>query len=279
MDTSNDRTFRPVIDIVVALVFASTPFLDLYFNEFSDSAGSPFSFASASAFSLLIGSSLLVRRRFPFAVLGVLLLAALVAGVFGEQDGELPIPFLIAAAVALFTVASLHPRRTAVAAGVITLVAAFAAEVMVTSGPAVSGESLGPIFWSGFAVAAGDAVRSRRISMQVLEERALRAEATREQEARARVTEERLRIARELHDIVAHHIAVVNIQAGLAERAMARNAVDTAAAAVAHVSEAARLALDDLSAVLLLLRGSGTTDSREPAPCWTPTRARTAGSR
>jgi signal transduction histidine kinase len=102
--------------------------------------------------------------------------------------------------------------------------------------------------------------------VQVLEERARRAEATREQEARARVAEERLHIARELHDIVAHHIAVVNIQAGLAERAMARNALDTAATAITHVSEAARLALDDLSAMLHLLRASEDIDKREPAP-------------
>jgi len=130
----------------------------------------------------------------------------------------------------------------------------------------ISREALAPVFWSAFAVAAGDAVRTRRIYVQVLEERARRAEETREQEARARVVEERLHIARELHDIVAHHIAVVNIQAGLAERAMSRNALETAATAITHVSEAARLALDDLSAVLHLLRGSGDIDRREPAP-------------
>lgn len=90
--------------------------------------------------------------------------------------------------------------------------------------------------------------------MQVLKERAERAEATREQEARTRVADERLRIARELHDIVAHHIAVVNIQTGLAERAFSRNANQTAATAIAHAREAARLALDDLSALLRLLR-------------------------
>ena len=262
--SSDNRAFRPVSDTIVALSAASTPFLDLYFDELSEASGSPFSFATAGAFALVIGLSLLVRRRYPFAVLGLLLLAAVMAAATREE--ELAIPFLIAAAVALFTVASTVPRRTAVITGVVTMAITFPLELVSTTGSMVSRESLAPVFWAAFAVAAGDAVRSRRISMQVLEERARRAEATREQEARTRVAEERLHIARELHDIVAHHIAVVNIQAGLAERAMSRNAPDTAATAITHVSEAARLALDDLSALLHLLRASGDGDDREPAP-------------
>lgn len=262
-----DRAFRPVIDTAVALLAASTPFFNLYVDEWSEPSSTPFTVATAGAISLLIAIPLLVRRRYPFAVLGLLLLASVIAAV--PRDEALVIPFLMATAVALYTVASIQPRGTAVAAGVVCAVIAVAVEVQTESASIdslESLESLTPVFWTACAVAAGDAVRSRRISMQVLEERARRAEATREQEARARVTEERLRIARELHDIVAHHIAVVNIQAGLAERAMSRNALETAATAVAHVSEAARLALDDLSAVLHLLRGSGNTDPREPAP-------------
>jgi signal transduction histidine kinase len=127
-------------------------------------------------------------------------------------------------------------------------------------------DTLAPVFWTAFAVAAGDAVRTRRINLQVLEERAWRAEETREQEVRTRVAEERLRIARELHDIVAHHIAVVNIQAGLAQRALSKNAQEHASAALTQVSKAARLALDDLAAVLRLLRASGDIDERAPAP-------------
>ena len=262
--SEDDRRFRPVTDTIVALAAASTPFLDLYFDELSEASGSPFTFVTAAVFALVIGVSLLVRRRYPLPVLGLLLLGALLAAATGEE--ELPIPFTIAASVALFTVASTLPRRTAVITGVVAVAIAFSLELVSTGGAAISRESLAPVFWSAFAVAAGDAVRSRRISMQVLEERARRAEETREQEARARVTEERLHIARELHDIVAHHIAVVNIQAGLAERAMSRNALDTAATAITHVSEAARLALDDLSSMLHLLRESGDIDRRSPAP-------------
>ncbi|MDQ3167968.1 MAG: histidine kinase [Chloroflexota bacterium] len=262
--SADDRTFRPVSDTVVALLAASAPFFDFSDDELSGPAGGALSFATAGAFALVIGLSLLVRRRYPFVVLGLLLLAAVMAAASGGEESS--IPFLIGATVALYTVASSRPRQTALVAGVVSMAIAFAVELGSATGSMVSRESLAPVFWTAFAVAAGDAVRSRRISMQVLEERARRAEATREQEARARVAEERLHIARDLHDIVAHHIAVVSIQAGLAERAMSRDALETAATAIRHVSEASRLALDDLSAVLHLLRASGDRDDREPAP-------------
>lgn len=260
--SEQDQKFHPISDPVVAFGAASTPFLDLYFNELSQAGGSSFTFATASTSALVIGLSLLVRRRYPFVVLGVLLVSAILAAIAGGE--ELPIPFLIGSGIALYTIASLYPRRTAVITGLVTLVIVLPVEAESAGGTLISPESLDPVFWVSLAVAAGDAVRSRRINMRVLEDRARRAEETREQEAR--VAEERLHIARELHDIVAHHIAVVNIQAGLAERAMSRNAPETAATAIAHVNEAARLALDDLSAVLHLLRGSRDIDHREPAP-------------
>ena len=261
---TNERRFRPVIDTLVALVTASTPFVYLYVDELSDTSSPPLTFAMAGVIALLIGVPLLVRRRYPFAVLALLLLASVGVAIAGGE--ELAIPLLIATAIALYTVATIEPRRAAVAAGVVSALIAVVVEVVTESGSITSLDSLDSVLWTACAVAAGDAVRSRRISMHVLEERAVRAEATREQEARTRVADERLRIARELHDIVAHHIAVVNIQAGLAERAISRNAHQTAATAITQVSEAARLALDDLSALLRLLRTPGDVDDRAPTP-------------
>jgi signal transduction histidine kinase len=261
---ADNRRFRPVVDTLVALVTASTPFLDLYVDEWSDSSSPPLTFAMAGAIAILIGLPLLVRRQYPFAVLGMLLLASVVAAFAGGE--ELAIPIQVATAVSLYTVSTIEARQAAVAAGVVSALVAVVVEVMTESGSITLLDSLTPVVWTACAVAAGDAVRSRRISMQVLEERAVRAEATREHEARTRVAEERLHIARELHDIVAHHIAVVNIQAGLAERAISRDAHQTAATAISHASEAARLALEDLSALLRLLRTSDSVDDRAPAP-------------
>lgn len=126
---NDDRTFRPVSDTVVALLAASTPFLTLYFDELSEASDSPFTFVTADAFALVIGSSLLVRRRYPLAVLGLLLVAAVMAAVTREKG--FAIPFLIGVAIALFTVASVRPRKTALVSGatlavtVPTLFAAF----------------------------------------------------------------------------------------------------------------------------------------------------------
>ncbi|MDD1060340.1 histidine kinase [Streptomyces cocklensis] len=120
--------------------------------------------------------------------------------------------------------------------------------------------------WAGTAVAAGDAVRSRRAYAAAIAERAQRAEETREEEAKRRVAEERMRIARELHDVVAHQIALANVQAGVAAHVMDRRP-DQARQALAHVSEASRSALDELRATVGLLRQRGEPAApMEPAP-------------
>ena len=103
-------------------------------------------------------------------------------------------------------------------------------------------------------------------SSHAIRERAERAERTREEEARRRVAEERLRIARDLHDVVAHHIALVNVQAGVAAHVMDKRP-DQAKEALAHVREASRSALNELRATVGLLRQSGDPEApTEPAP-------------
>jgi signal transduction histidine kinase len=102
--------------------------------------------------------------------------------------------------------------------------------------------------------------------VHAIRERAERAERTREEEARRRVAEERLRIARDLHDVVAHHIALVNVQAGVASHVMDKRP-DQAKEALSHVREASRTALDELRATVGLLRQSGDPEApTEPAP-------------
>jgi signal transduction histidine kinase len=134
------------------------------------------------------------------------------------------------------------------------------------STPWYTQENLGIFAWTGMAGAAGDAVRSRRAFVDAIRERAERAERTREEEARRRVAEERLRIARDLHDVVAHHIALVNVQAGVAAHVMDRRP-DQAKEALAHVREASRSALNELRATVGLLRQSGDPEApTEPAP-------------
>lgn len=86
-------------------------------------------------------------------------------------------------------------------------------------------ESLGIFAWIGMATAIGDATRSRRAYLAEVEERARRTEQTREDEANRRVIQERLRIARELHDVVAHHRRSSMFRQG--PRAMSWNATSS----------------------------------------------------
>jgi signal transduction histidine kinase len=120
--------------------------------------------------------------------------------------------------------------------------------------------------WTALAVAVGEAVRNRRAFVSAIEERARRAEHTREQEARRRVAEERMRIARELHDIVGHHIALINVQAGVASHVLDTQP-EQARQALAHVREAGRSALAELSATVAVLRQGDESDApHEPVP-------------
>ena len=97
---------------------------------------------------------------------------------------------------------------------VATAVVTLAAEVFFADGNVL--DNLGLVSSMLFSGAIGEAVRNRRAYQQELEERALRAEQSRDEEAQRRVIEERLRIAHELHDVIAHHIALMNVQSGVA---------------------------------------------------------------
>ncbi|QIM19548.1 hypothetical protein G7066_14940 [Leucobacter coleopterorum] len=105
----------------------------------------------------------------------------------------------------------------------------------------------------GIAAAAGDATRSRREIIAAMTERARRAEETREAEAKRRVSEERLRIARDLHDVVAHQIAVISLNAGVATSAV-DTAPDKAKASLATIREASRLVLSEIGDLMAMLR-------------------------
>ncbi|KMS66274.1 sensor histidine kinase [Streptomyces sp. NRRL WC-3725] len=212
---------------------------------------------------MLAGAAALVfRRRAPKTVLAVTGTVSLVECVTGDPRA----PVAMSAVIALFTVAATTDRSTTWRLGLLTMTVLTAAAMLGGPLPWYAQENLGVLAWTGIGATAGDAVRSRRAVVQAIRDRAERAERTREEEARRRVAEERLRIARDLHDVVAHHIALVNVQAGVAAHVMDRRP-DQAKEALAHVREASRSALDELRATVGLLRQSGDPEApTEPAP-------------
>src|SRR5579885_2198441 len=131
------------------------------------------------------------------------------------------------------------------------VVAAVAAATVATL--LVAGQELGTTAFHALFLAAawflGDSVGSRRAYVREIEEKAARLERERESEARRAVAEEQARIARELHDIVAHALSVIVVQAGAADDVFER-APGRARAAIRAIDAAARNALADLRRVL-----------------------------
>lgn len=212
---------------------------------------------------MVLGAATLVfRRRQPRAVLAVTGGLALLE----LTNGEPRAPVAMCTVIALYTVAARTDRPTTWRVGLLTMTGLTGVAMLVGPLPWYAQENLGIFAWTGMAAAAGDAVRSRRAFVDAIRERAERAERTREEEARRRVAEERLRIARDLHDVVAHHIALVNVQAGVAAHVMDKRP-DQAKEALAHVRDASRSALNELRATVGLLRQTGDPEApTEPAP-------------
>ncbi|MDX2599139.1 sensor histidine kinase [Streptomyces caniscabiei] len=205
---------------------------------------------------------LVARRRAPMAVLAATCALTVAELVTGDPRA----PVAMSAVIALYTVASATDRPTTWRVGLLTMTVLTGTAMLAGPLPWYAQENIGIFAWTGMAATAGDAVRSRRAFVHAIRERAERAERTREEEARRRVAEERLRIARDLHDVVAHHIALVNVQAGVAAHVMDKRP-DQAKEALAHVREASRSALGELRATVGLLRQSGDPEApTEPAP-------------
>jgi len=207
--------------------------------------------------------ALIFRRRQPVSVLAATSALALVECLTADDQRA---PVVMSAVIALFTVAATTDRSTTLRLGILTVTILTGAAMLAGPLPWYAQENLAVLAWTGIGATAGDAVRSRRAVVQAIRDRAEKAERTREEEARRRVAEERLRIARDLHDVVAHHIALVNVQAGVAAHVMDKRP-DQAKEALAHVREASRSALNELRATVGLLRQSGDPEApTEPAP-------------
>lgn len=212
-------------------------------------------------------SGLIVARRLaPLPVFAV----ALGGAIWSLLPDVDQVVLRVAAVLALYTVSVTQPRRVSWCCGVVSAIVLFLTAVATNPGSWFAADNLQHLAWMGAAVAAGDAVRSRRAFLIARDERAMaiqaRIDQEREDEAQRRVIEERLHIARELHDVVAHHIAVVNVQAGVAQHLLRSNP-DGAEVALGHVRTRSRVVLDELSGMLSSMRtGDARSASPEPLP-------------
>jgi signal transduction histidine kinase len=221
-------------------------------------ASAPHPGAGPIAYALVAAGflPLIARRRFPLAVLA---LTTVVATTYQYLRLQPSLVFL-APLIALYTVGTLKDRRTLLVAG--TLAAALTLFVSLPAWGNASfwTESLRIVSMFGVAAALGDATRNRRAYVAEVERRASEAERTRDEEAARRVDEERLRIARELHDVTAHSLSIIAVQSGAAARVIDSDPA-AARAALEAIRHTSKDALDELRAMLGVLRAPGESDA------------------
>jgi Histidine kinase len=205
---------------------------------------------------------LIWRRRYPsgvFAVVSVVALIQWITGIWLVAD--------LAVLVALSTLATYRSRRAPLAAAGVLEVGVVLASVRWS----LAGSWLSSlVFLSGMVAAAlllGISVRARSALVATLTERAGRLERERDQQAQIAAAAERARIAREMHDVIGHQLAVM---VSLADGAAAKLASDPAraAAAIASVADVGRQALGETRGLLGVLRADGSGDGLARSRAW-----------
>ncbi len=218
--------------------------------------GHPVPHTPDAALLLVAVASLVLawRRRYPVPVLCVSTAAVVTYSLLGYVNGAA----LLAPTVALYAVTSTVSVRRAMAWAAVTLVALMAASAAANPfGPAGGGFDLIPALIAA-ALFGGIAVANRRAYVASIQARA-------EDVAQRRIDDERLRIARELHDVVAHTMATINVQAGAAIHVAAERP-DAATDALRAIRGASKEGLRELRAILNVLRQADEPDSTVPVP-------------
>jgi signal transduction histidine kinase len=200
---------------------------------------------------------LVLRRRYPLGVLIVITIATVGHGILATGP---TLNSTVGGLVAVYTVAELCDRRQSAAA--LVGVGVSVGALIIGKGGVPGG--LSSLIQSELVIVIvwllGSWSRERREHLDVAEKRALLAEREREVQAERAVAEERTRIARELHDVIAHHVSVIVIQAGAGLRSIDRRPAEARGALVA-IDENGRRALADMRRMLGVLGRSETPAS------------------
>lgn len=216
--------------------------------------------------SLLLWLPALARRRAPLAGLAA---AAALLGAFWVSRGLAP-EALLPAGLVLFwllaVVAEHRPTREVVAGAVLVAALPVTVAVVAFAGQP-GGQSVVPLTaLTVLALVVGRNRRTRTSLMQALEDRAHRAERERDARDRVAVADERARIAREVHDVVAHNISVMTALADGAGYAMDAGATGPARQAVGQVASTGREAIAEMHRLLGVLRADGAAVADAPTP-------------
>ncbi|MBC6447524.1 sensor histidine kinase [Actinokineospora sp. HBU206404] len=250
------------LDVVLALFVTAVQLQSAGYAMGAEPVARPVTDYGNTGYLLLAisGLSVAARRRLPVTVFAITSLASLVYFALGYPDRLACLGLF----VAIYTLAAHGGRRSLLIAGVGT--------GLTSLGWLIAAADINPpaaIGWVFFRIGAavismtlGVSIHSRRVIAADAQRRAELAERSREEEARARVNAERLRIAREVHDTVAHAIAIINVQSGVTAHVLDKRP-EQAREALGTIEKTSSRALREMRAILGVLRDG---DDREPYP-------------
>jgi signal transduction histidine kinase len=251
-DTGTDPRRTAIVDGALATGLAGFLTLGTYFASQHQPLRRPFDIGTIALIVLAAGA-LAVRRRYPVAVLGIVFAAIAFYLLLGYANGPIWLTMVVA-----FVTAVVRGHRLAAA---IVAVIGFAFFPWIdyvirdARAPSLTGLA-GLAAWLLVLLGAGEILRIRR-------ERGTEAARIEEEEALRRATEERLRIARELHDALGHHLSLINVQSGVALH-LNEDLPEQTRSSLSAIRQASKEALIELRSVLDILRQEGEQAPRFP---------------
>lgn len=251
---------RRVGDVLLAVVVAAAQIAGTFGAAHGQPERQPL---DAVAIGLLAVSAvaLVARRSHALAVLGVAFTATFAYELLNYPGG----PIWFALIVAFFTAHTSGHRRVGFVAIAVGWSSMWWEPVVLGRSAPAAGPAVGFTAWMLVLVAAAEIVRVRRAYRDEAQERAREANHARELEARREQIGERLRIARDLHDVLAHNISLINVQASTALHLLDQSP-DQARPALTAIKRASREALAEVRSVLDTLRQADDVAARAPAP-------------
>ena len=238
-------------DVVVAVLTIAVALPLLLGSPQDFDTGWPEVAAGVGAFVLV-----LLRRRWPLPLLFV----AVAWSAIHVAIWDRPSPMLFATLVLLFTACVRLDRAQAIAVGAAVGLVLYGIALVVNERLELGdGRSVIALVWSAAAVGVADAVRSWRRYRESADAQIRSAVLAAEAETRQQVSEERLAIARELHDLLAHNLSVMNVQTGAALHLL-RAEPDRAEESLTAARDAGRTVLDELRELLSVLRSDDGDD-------------------
>jgi len=242
------------VDVAAVMLSVGAMCLDLLLLDEPDGA----EFSAAAVITIVAASLPVFLRRYAPGW-AFTLAVGLIFGVLSATGiyNTVAIPAMICG----YTLTNVRGRRAGIAAIVVTIPVVVLMIQIYSTHPFIAWDTVKNLAFVAFPLALGIAAHDRRAYTTALVERAESAERTREEEALRRVGEERLRIARDVHDVVAHAMVAINVQAGVGAHLLDRDP-GQARSTLRDIKRISGASLGDLRSILGLLRGNASSDTQ-----------------